>query len=81
VPNPNKGTFTLKGSLGTSTDEEITVEVTNMLGQVVYNGNIVAHNGELNEKISLKSDLANGMYILSLRSGTDSKVFHVAIEK
>src|SRR6185437_5262290 len=37
LPNPNKGAFTVKGSLGTNNDEELTLELTDLLGQVVYN--------------------------------------------
>ncbi len=80
VPNPNKGIFTLQGILG-STVEEVSVEVTNMLGQVVYTSTIATRNGELNEKIQLGSNIANGMYILNLRSGSVNRVFHIAVEK
>jgi hypothetical protein len=81
VPNPNKGIFTLKGSLGTASDEEVSVEAVNMLGQVVYSAKMIARNGELNERIQLTSSLANGMYILNVRSGTENKTFHFVIEQ
>ncbi len=81
VPNPNNGQFTLKGSLGTNTDEEIIVEAVNMLGQVVYSQKMTAHNGDVNEHIQLDNSLANGMYLLNLRSGTENKVFHFVVEK
>ena len=80
IPNPNNGVFTLKGSLGTTNDEEMTVEVMDVIGQVIHSGKINVHNGELNEKIQL-SNLANGMYIVNLRSGSDYKVFHMVIEQ
>ncbi len=81
MPNPNKGAFTLKGNLGTIADQEITVELTNMLGQVIYNGRILARNGAIDSRIQLADKPANGMYILSLRSGTENKVFHMVIEQ
>jgi len=81
VPNPNKGIFTLKGNLGIATDEAVSLEITDMLGQVIYNDKLMAHNGELNEKITLSNTLANGMYILSLRSANGNKVFHMVIEQ
>jgi hypothetical protein len=80
VPNPSKGTFTVKGTLGT-TDEEASLEITNMLGQVVYRANAEVRNGELNERIELGNGIANGMYILNLRTGTGQKVFHIVIEQ
>ncbi len=81
VPNPNNGIFTLSGSLGTTVDEEATVEVTNMLGQVVYTARFNTRNGEINEKISLSSNLVNGMYLVNLKAADGGKVFHMVIEK
>jgi GEVED domain-containing protein/type IX secretion system substrate protein len=81
MPNPNKGTFTVKGSVGTTVDEEVTLEITNMLGQVVYSNKVIAQSGNLNEQIKLSNTLANGMYILNVRSGVDTKAFHFVIEQ
>jgi len=81
LPNPNKGAFMVKGTLGTTADEEVTLEVTDLLGQVVYKNNVIAKNGVLDEQVTLGSNVANGMYILNLRSGSDSRVFHVVIEQ
>jgi hypothetical protein len=80
-PNPNKGVFTVKGSLGTSNDAEVTVELTNLLGQVVYKNNVIAKGGIMNEQVTLKNTLANGMYMLTVRSEAGLQVFHVVIEQ
>ena len=80
-PNPNKGTFSIKGNLGTTTNEEVTVEVTDILGQVIYKNKTITQNGMINENISLNGRLDNGMYILNMRSETSNKVFHFIIEK
>jgi hypothetical protein len=81
LPNPNKGQFTVKGSLSTSVDEEVSLEITNMLGQVVYSSKVMAHKGIIDEHIQLNSALANGMYILNLRSEGDNNVFHIVVEQ
>jgi len=81
VPNPNKGEFTIKGSLGVTTDEEVSIEITDMLGQVIYTGKAMTQNGNINEHIKLNSTLANGMYLLNLRSGSEHSVFHFVIEQ
>ena len=81
VPNPNKGEFMVKGSLGTTTDEEVSLEITDILGQVVYKNNVTAKNGMLNEHIVLGNTVANGMYMLSLRSDAATRVFHIVIEQ
>ncbi len=80
APNPNKGIFTIKGTYGTTDDVAVSIEVTDMLGQVIYRGNATATGGELNEVIQLKG-IANGMYLLSLRSGVADKVFHIVVEQ
>jgi len=41
----------------------------------------MAINGDINERLSVKNNLANGMYLINLRSGTVSNVFHVVIEQ
>lgn len=81
IPNPNKGVFVLKGSTGSTTDEEVSLEVTNVLGQVVYSAKVMTQNGNIDKQIQLGSNLANGMYILNLRSGTLNNVFHFVVEQ
>jgi hypothetical protein len=78
VPNPNKGDFSVKGSLSSAANEEVTLEVTDMIGQVVYSNKVTAHGGEINEHIMLKN-LANGMYLLNMRTGDEKTVFHFVI--
>ena len=80
VPNPNKGIFTLKGTVGTTTQQEVSVEITNMLGQVIYTNKAPVQNGSINEKIQL-NNVANGMYLLNLRTETGNQVFHLVIEQ
>jgi uncharacterized protein YjdB len=80
IPNPNNGIFTIKGTWGT-VDDEITMEVTNMLGQVVFSGKVNARNGKVNEQIQLNNTLANGMYMLNMRTANDAQVFHFVMEQ
>jgi hypothetical protein len=81
MPNPNKGDFTVKGSLVNKADEEVTMELTDVLGQVVYKSKVMSRGGVLDEQIHLSSTVANGMYVLSLKTATENKVFHVVIEQ
>ena len=57
------------------------LEITNVLGQVVYKKQMTASEGRVNELISLSSALANGMYMLTVHTGVESKVLHFVIEK
>jgi uncharacterized protein YjdB len=79
IPNPNKGTFLIKGSLAATTDQEVSVEITDMLGQVIYRSTVVAISGQVNEQVQLDNTIANGIYMLTLRSETESKIFHVVV--
>jgi len=81
MPNPTSGTFVVSGKLGGDLNEVARVEVTDMLGQVVYSGNATARNGELNERIQLDGSLANGMYMLSVGNASDRKVFHFVLKQ
>lgn len=80
VPNPNKGFFTLKGTLNNTAEQEVTIEITNMLGQVMYNNKVTVQNGVINEKMQL-INVANGMYLLNLHTETGNQVFHMVVEQ
>ena len=81
MPNPNKGFFTIKGSLGTLADQEVTIDLTNMLGQVVYSSTAMSINGSVNENVQLGNNISNGNYLLTLRSGSDITVIRIAVEQ
>ncbi|PQJ12553.1 hypothetical protein CJD36_002055 [Flavipsychrobacter stenotrophus] len=81
MPNPNNGTFSVKGTLAGSNDQEVTMEITNMIGQVVYRQNVIVRNGEVNELIQLDGIVANGAYLLNFRSGADTKQFHFILNR
>jgi len=81
LPNPNKGIFVIRGTLASGNDEQVAVEVTNMLGQVVYSGNVAAQHGNIEERVQLGNNVANGMYILNVRCGAANSVFHIVVEQ
>ena len=80
-PNPNAGQFNLVGFTGSVNDQEIAVEVTDMIGQVVYKDNLSVKNGRINQQLTLASTLANGMYILNLHTTSGDKIIHFVIER
>lgn len=81
MPNPTSGAFVVTGTMGSKASETVTLEVTDMLGQVVYRGTANAKNGELNANVQLTGALANGMYMLSVNSGSEHKVFHFVLKQ
>ena len=81
LPNPNNGTFTIKGKLSAMAGAEVNLKITDMLGQEIYRQVITTQDGFINEQIKLGSTLANGMYILNLKSGSENSLLHFVIEK
>ena len=80
LPNPSNGSFIIKGSLGSVNNEAVSLEITDMLGQVVYSGNVATNNGNINERVQLRN-IANGMYLLNVRTETEHRVFHIVVEQ
>jgi Big-like domain-containing protein/type IX secretion system substrate protein len=81
IPNPNNGTFTVKGSLGISTEDGVSLEVTNMLGQSVYKSSVMVRDGSINAEVNLGNSIASGMYLLSVISGNEHQVFHIVVKQ
>jgi hypothetical protein len=67
--------------LGSTGDEEVTIEVTDLLGQVIYRKTVVVQGGRINETITLSNTLSNGMYVLNVLGGAEHLVFHFVMEK
>ena len=80
-PNPNKGEFTIKGSLISFADENAIMAITDVMGQVIFEKQITAVNGQINEKLSIGKSVPAGMYILTIHSANESSVYHFVIEE
>jgi hypothetical protein len=66
-PNPNNGTFTLKGKVNTSiSNNTASVMVVNTIGQIVYKKDVKVENGDLNVNIDLGNNSAAGMYMVRI---------------
>ncbi len=81
IPNPTTGDFEIKGTTGRTNDEDISIEITDLLGQVVYKGMTTTHHGVVDTRVALSNDLANAMYLVSLRSGGETSVFHLVLKR
>ena len=82
VPNPNKGAFTITGKLGNVTgEEEVCIEMTDMLGRVVYKNMVLSNDGIIGLQVMLSDKLVNGMYLLSFHSGTENRMTHVVVNR
>ncbi|MCD6011229.1 MAG: surface protein [Flavipsychrobacter sp.] len=81
LPNPNKGVFTIKGHIGSATEREVSVEIINMIGQTVYKNIASTTDGKIDEQVRLSEQLANGMYMLTLRCGSENRMFHLQVNR
>jgi PKD repeat protein len=80
-PNPNNGTFMIKGNLSSTIDQVADIEIVNILGQRLLWGRINVTKGRIDELVKLPNTVANGMYLLKLIATTESETFHVIISR
>ena len=81
IPNPNKGDFTIIGKTSSSSDEDVFLEITELLGQGVVRSKILSDDGNIQQRVQLSSSIANGIYLLNLRSGNSNNVFRFVVEQ
>ncbi|MBX2907813.1 MAG: T9SS type A sorting domain-containing protein [Taibaiella sp.] len=81
TPNPTRGNFIIKGSIESAGSDEVTYEVTDMLGQTVHVGKAQLKNGIIDQAVTLSNSLANGMYMVSLHASGTTKVFHIVLQQ
>jgi hypothetical protein len=78
LPNPNSGSFIIKGTIGVA-DADISLEISDMLGRSVYRKAVSAKSGNIDEQVTLDNTLANGMYLLNVRTVSGNRVFHIVV--
>ncbi len=81
VPNPTTGMLTVEGSLENVADGTADIVVTNILGQKVYTGSTTVVSGVLHGQIMLGNGLANGMYLITVRTDVGSTTFHIVLKR
>jgi hypothetical protein len=69
-PNPGKGEFTVRGLLPST--EDVTIEVTNMLGQALQSIIRISDTNDFNQPVNI-SGFANGVYFIRI-SAAESAV-------
>jgi PKD repeat protein len=76
-PNPSNGTFQL--DLNGLNEGTVKLSVYNTVGQVVYETNATATNGELSKSLNL-NNLSSGVYFLKVNSGSASHTKKIVIK-
>jgi hypothetical protein len=82
VPNPNKGSFTISGSLnGNMTLKEVKIEVVDMLGKTIYTDAATIENGSISKEIRLGDNVANGIYLVRIKNDEVSQVIRFSLSR
>jgi hypothetical protein len=76
-PNPNKGTFTIRGKTGS---DLVVLEIANASGQVIYRKEVITANGLVDEQVHPDNIPAKGMYILNIKSAHSNTMFRFIVE-
>ncbi len=79
LPNPNSGSFSLKGLVDGMDAGTLSLTVTNAVGQVVYTGTTAVKNNMVDASISMKN-ATPGMYLLRVSKEGATKVFRFIVD-
>jgi hypothetical protein len=78
-PNPNNGSFTVKGNYQGINTNQVFFEVLNPIGQILYRDNAQAQNNAFNKTINL-ANIADGIYLLHVYNEEQSKTIRFSIQ-
>jgi hypothetical protein len=80
VPNPNRGSFSVQGIL-VAGNGTATLQVMDIMGQVVYKDVATVQNGKLNTQVNMGNELANGIYVLHINSGDTHEIIRFVLSR
>jgi len=78
-PNPNNGSFSVEGFVNGANNGSIQIDVTNAIGQVVYNGSTAVTNGHVKQQLNL-GNVPAGVYMLRLNSEGQTRTLRFTIQ-
>lgn len=79
IPNPTAGDFMLQGNVPATSSVNVTI--VDMLGKTIYSEVVPVNNGQISRKISLTSDLANGIYLVKVSDGDYNEVLRFTLRR
>jgi hypothetical protein len=81
IPNPNKGTFTIQGTLDNSFEGgDVAIEVIDVLGRTVARDAAVIKDAALRKDMALSRDHATGVYFIRVHMGDNIDVVRFLLE-
>jgi hypothetical protein len=79
-PNPNNGSFTIKGDYENSNSNTVSVEVLNPIGQVILRDKAQVQNNAINKSVDIKN-IPDGIYLLRVSDNTQSKTLRFTVKR
>lgn len=79
-PNPNSGTFTVKGNLEGISGNKVSLDIVNALGQLVHTETATLNSNELDQTVQLQN-IPTGIYLLRVSSDNQSKTFRFTVTR
>ncbi len=80
-PNPNSGQFTIDLNAYDLSSSLVSVEVYNVLGQVVYSNTLMLTEGKLNNIIQLPATVEDGLYNVKIKKGNYETYTKIVVSK
>ena len=80
-PNPSNGIFTINGTYNSHGNSKTAkIEIANVLGQTVYNKQLILKSREFVYHFNLSGQLQNGVYFLNISLGDERRILRLTIE-
>ncbi len=80
APNPSHGDFTLDGFMPTE-GNTADIEISDATGRLIYNDVATVNNGQIRKRISLNTEIGNGVYFLQLITKDAKKVVRFTLNR
>jgi hypothetical protein len=80
-PNPNNGSFRVKGMVGNGNADAASISVNNLIGQTVYSGALPIRDGRVDEAVLLPANLPAGVYMLQVRTEEGTQAYRFVLDK
>ncbi len=80
-PNPTNGLFTIVLNMSTFREEKIKMRIVNVLGQEIYNKEIIAQDETIKEIVELDQSLPTGIYTLQIMMGNKTENTSVVLSR
>lgn len=78
-PNPSKGEFTISFDSNVSNSKNVSIDIYDISGRLVYKNNFVNESFKFNKSINL-SGVASGIYVATISNGTNIATQKIIIE-